>query len=324
MKRYVLLFDGDCTACSEVARAVQELSVADLEVMSLRDTRVTAILGQAGLKAPDRPSLLVTDHDDLRVLSGWPMRRRLATVVGWRRSRTIVRLLISECQARLGREVGEPGPTRRRVVGTALGGVVGWAMLSRPATAASADASKAGLVPAAEPDVKRALASEPVGRAARTWGQMKPDVMELRDGPERVLVFSHGQGEDQVFTFVDNSADARRGAPISLSMGNSPSAEQGIRFYTVDGVSLCDVVSGPGSNTTVRPLPQRNRIGEKAAVTPDFNLSCWLLCMQGVRISFGCEATCNSCFDLSGGRLACAHCVFCAGKKAVPCARRCP
>lgn len=39
--RHILLFDSDCMACSKVARAVEDLSATDLEIMSLRDPRVT-------------------------------------------------------------------------------------------------------------------------------------------------------------------------------------------------------------------------------------------------------------------------------------------
>ncbi len=35
MKRYVLLFDGACAACSQLARLVQDLAVTDLEPGSL-------------------------------------------------------------------------------------------------------------------------------------------------------------------------------------------------------------------------------------------------------------------------------------------------
>ncbi|MDX6395501.1 MAG: hypothetical protein QOJ73_6564 [Streptosporangiaceae bacterium] len=326
MKKHVLLFDSDCAACSKVARTVQELAVTDLEVLTLRDPPVAEALDQAGLTAPDRPSLLVTGDGDVRLLSGWSMRRRLAGIVGWRRARTITRLLISEWRARRAREAELASPSRRRAIGTAVAGVAGWAMLPRLAAARRLAPPKPSYVPAAEADVKRALASGPVRRATRTWGQPQSQVVELMEGSERILVFSHGDGESRMITVVDNSVNARQGAPISLSMGKSPSAEHGIRYYTVDGVPLLDIRVGAGGTSTLVPLAQSSNVNKSVPEVPDFSLGCWLLCMHkdGIYPTLGCEAACDACFALMS-TLTCAHCLACAGGvKAVTCARRCP
>jgi predicted DCC family thiol-disulfide oxidoreductase YuxK len=329
MKKHVLLFDSDCAACSKVARAVQELAVTDLEVLTLRDAQVAGALSQAGLAAPDRPSLLVTgddDDDDVRLLSGWSMRRRLVGMVGWWRARTITRLLISEWRARRAREAPLASPSRRRAIGTAVAGVAGWAMLPRLPGAGRPAVQETSYAPAAEADVQRALASEPVRRAIRTWGQFQPQAMEVTEGSERILAFFHGEGDGEITTVVDNSADARLGAPMSLSMGKSPSVEHGIRFYTVDGVPLSDIKIGADGKLTVMPLTQQSNVNNSVPDAPGFSIGCWLICMQGMNIypSPGCEAACNACFDLLGANIVCAHCLACAGGvKAVTCARRC-
>lgn len=325
MKRNVLLFDGDCAACSRVARLIHELAIADLEVLGLRDEKVAQALDHAGLSAPDRPSLLVTDGDRLRILSGWSMRRRLASMIGWRRSRTIVRLLASEWHARTTRAAEATGTSRRGFVGTATAGVVGLAMLPRSIMGRTASANVA-YVPADAADVERALASVPVQRAVQTWGPVRSAVMEVKDGAERVLVFTHHTGEDQVITFVDNSADARHGTPVSLSMAESPSANHGIRYYTVDGTPMADIVMGAHGKTEALPVSEHHDAGKYGFMMPDgFHLRCWLLCLQefNVNLSPGCFQNCEECFELISAR-ACVLCAACAGgAKAIACAKRC-
>jgi len=325
VKRNVLLFDGDCAACSRVARLVHDLAVTDLEVLGLRDDRVAAALAQAGLSTPDRPSLLVTDGDHVRILTGWSMRRRLASMLGWRHSRTIVRLLVSEWRARMTRAADVAGPSRRGFVGTATAGVVGLAMLPRSFTRRAASPQMT-YAPASAADIERALASAPVRRAIQTWGPVEANVMEVKDGSERALVFTHHEGENQVITFVDNSADARHGSPVCLSMAESPSANHGIRYYTVAGTPLADIASGPHGKAEVRAVSQHHDAGEYGDITPDgFHLHCWLLCLQefNVNLSPGCFQNCEECFQLISAR-ACVLCAACAGgPKAIACAKRC-
>jgi predicted DCC family thiol-disulfide oxidoreductase YuxK len=323
MKKYVLLFDGNCAACSKVARLVGDLAVADLGAMPLRDPEVTEVLRRAGLDATDRPSLLVTGDGGVRVVSGWSMRRHLAAVVGWRRSRAIMRLLAAEWRARMVRGIAEEGLPRRRVVGTALAGVAGLAFFPRSAAAARTAQPGPDYAPASAVDVKRALASGPVQRATRAWGPVKPQVMEITDGAERILVFTHGEGERHIITFVDNAADARPDAPLSISLGKTPLAGQGMRFYSVDGIALCDVTADHEGKVAVRPADGVTRAASNETVVPDFNVNCWFACMSGIPLLFSCAQACEFCFTLLSA-VNCAYCGMCAGPRAFTCAKACP
>ena len=133
--RYIVLYADRCSACSKAARVVRSAAVAGLEARAFEDPQVSELLGQAGLQIPDRPSLLIIDTEDIQIISGWAMRRRLASVVGWRRSGTIVRLLAAEWRARLATSDKWRAPSRRGVIGGAIAGIAGWALTSGPARA---------------------------------------------------------------------------------------------------------------------------------------------------------------------------------------------
>lgn len=324
MKRYVLLFDGGCAACSDVARQVQDLAVTDLEVLALGDPQVTSALEQARLAAPDRPSLLVTGDDHPQILSVWPMRRRLASLVGWRRAQTIARLLFSEWQGRVARDAAAAGPSRRSVVGTGAAGVVGWVLFPRSTAERRKGSPKVSFGPAAAADVRWARATAPMRHAVRTWGPVGEHVIEVRDGSERSLVFTHRHHRHQVATVVDVSAEARHGTPTALSLGELPAPEVGIRFYTVDGVPLGDIVVSSDGKQEVRSAARQ--AGGDEPVVPDFNVGCWLNCMKEFRIeiTLGCQQACDACFSYVGAVITCTHCFICAGgAKAVTCAHRC-
>src|ERR1039457_535975 len=92
LMRNIVLYAGSCPACSRVARLVTDASIAGLEARPFDDPQVSASLADAGLETPDRPALVVIGDTEALLLTGWAMRRRLAALVGWRRSGTIVRL----------------------------------------------------------------------------------------------------------------------------------------------------------------------------------------------------------------------------------------
>jgi hypothetical protein len=150
--------------------------------------------------------------------------------------------------------------------------------------------------------------------------------MEVKEGQDRVLVLTHHRGEHKVITFVDNSADARHGSPVCLSVAESPSASHGIRYYTVDGTPLADVAMGSNGKTEVFPVRPHQDAGEDETITPDgFHLACFFLCLQefNVNLSPGCLQNCESCFELISAH-ACVLCAACAGGvKAIACGRRC-
>jgi hypothetical protein len=310
MQKYVLVFDGDCVSCSSLARTVEQLAVPDLGVMSLRDP----LLAQASPQVPDRPGLLVNDTAGARLLYGWAMRRQLASVVGWRNARTLTSLLIGEWRTRLAR-TGDPA--RRHVLKTGMAGVAALVLLPRGTRHASPSTTAAtpSATSATAADVRRAMESQSMQRAIRTFGPVKAGATEVTDGTQRLLVFSHDSGE---VTFIDNSADATPGDPAAITIGKAPDTQNALRYYTTSGLALADLVHGNGTAKFV-PLAS-----DDTSVKPDvFSASCWLYCMQVEGITNYCGAQCISCFDGSGGIAACAYCGVCAGPLALKCAKQC-
>jgi hypothetical protein len=313
--KYILLFDGDCLACSKVARAVNDLHVADLGVKPLGDADVTEALAQVGRPLPGRPSLLVTGTGGPRLLHGWQMRRVLAGLIGWRRARTIVRLLAVEGQARLAR--AGSGSTRRRVMGVGLAGIAGGVLLPRTASAASAGGSPAasGYQPANSADVQRALASPSMRRAIDTWGPVTPGAIAVADKSQPVLAFSHNHNGREVITFVDNSADATLGDPVAISMTGSPTNKGAVRFYTDAGVVLGDITQAADGTARAVAPPDAD---------PAFDRTCWLICMHGIPLTLSCLQACTSCFLVLTPVINCSYCTICAGPRAITCYKRCP
>ncbi len=321
--RYVVLYAASCPACSEVARLVRNASVTDLEARPFEDPQVTESLRKAGLATPDRPSLVVISDTDVQVLSGWAMRSRLAGLVGWRRSRTIVRLLAAEWRARLAKPAASYVPSRRGVIGGVLAGLAGWAMSSGVANASATPPESAPAMKPADPAAAaRVLETATAQRAVRAWGPAGPEVLEISGGSQPVFVLTH-PGRD-IYTFIDNSPGALSGnEPVAISMGATPTAEHALRYYTVDGAALADlkVSDGQAIVTPVQPGP-----GEAVPDIAAWQFACWIGCI-GRRSNYTCLNACENCLNYSSGGIArvanCTYCVLCAGPNGVACLEEC-
>jgi hypothetical protein len=326
--RYIVLFQHSCHACSHVARLVRGLSVTGLEARSLEDPEVTGLLSHAGLQTPDRPSLLVADGNGLEVLSGWAMRRRLAGVIGWRRSAAIAGLLAAEWRARLARSAESYGPSRRGVIGGALAGAAGWALMSMSGTAfASAlpGESKPEMTAADPAEVKAALATVPGQRAVRTWGPVELEAYKVRSGGQVTLMLTHPR--DRILTFIDISSGALRGSnPAAVSLG---SADHAIRYYSVGGTPLADLtVSGGQVQASAVPrdaVVPSSTVEAEPDITPK-QLACFIACI-GRKVDAGCAQDCITC--VAGivfkhpPPIPCAECATCAGRYGTACVGEC-
>jgi hypothetical protein len=322
--RYIVLYAANCRACSEVARMVGDASIPGLEARGFEDPEVAESLRNAGLRTPDRPSLMVISDTGVQVLGGLAMRRRLAGVVGWRRSGTIVRLLAAEWQARLMKSAASRLPSRRGVLGGILAGAAGWALTSGVADASPAPAEGTpAMKPAGAADAARVLNTATAQRAVRAWGPAEPQVLEITGGSQPVLVLVHP--ERDIHTFIDNSPSAvSSNEPVAISLGMSPAAEQTLRYYTVDGAPLADlkVSGGRAVATLVRPAP-----GEESPAIPE-KILCWFVCINSKpTTNFACLYNCENCVTYSIGSLAraiaCTYCIICAGPNGVACLKEC-
>lgn len=315
----ILLFDAECVHCSKAASAVRELSISGLDVQSIHSPKVIELLKSAGMEIPKKPSILVIDGNENRILNGWRLRRHLASLIGRRRSRVIMRLLVSESRARIGKAVEGYSPTRRRVIASVAAGaaaVAGSAAVSGTASASTVGSSSPKGLDVANPaDVRRALTSKQMSLAVQTWGPVDQEVYETRDGSLRVLAFNHGSSD--VMTFVDNVSASPGSKLAALSMRMSPDKEHAIRYYTVSGAVLGTV--GVSSTGKVKVTSASGSAGSPDVTGPQ--VQCFLNCV-GETLPESCVFTCANCAS-SGQILTCVSCAACAGSKAIPCARRC-
>ncbi len=324
--RYIVLFQHSCHACSQVARMVRGLSVTGLEARPLEDPEVTELLGHAGLQAPDRPSLLVADDNGLEVLSGWAMRRRLAGVIGWRRSAAIAGLLAAEWRARLARSAESYGPSRRGIIGGALVGAAGWALMSVSGTAFASALPGESKPTAADPaEVKAALATVPAQRAIRTWGAVEQEAYLVRSDGRVTLMLTHPR--DRILTFINISPGAMRGGnPAAVSLGSSGHA---IRYYSVGGTPLADLTVSDG-RVQASAVPRdavvpSSTVEAEPAITAK-QLACFVACI-GRRAGAGCVQDCITCVAgivfKNPPPIPCAECTACAGAYGTACVGEC-
>lgn len=239
--KHILLFQGGCAACSQLAQKVTDLSIPGLEALPIESPEVTRLLVGAGVEMPHRPALLLIDGDRVDIRAGWGMRWRLARLIGFRRPTTLISLYLAERRA---------GRTRGLSTGDAT----------------------SPMNPAKQADVQWALATAPVQAAVRTWGLVQPEAYEIGSGINRALVLMHGNGE--AVTFVDSSANTSAKL-MALSMGIVPAEGRGLRF-SVNGTPLADATETDGKIQVATITDP-----EVAPDITKQELACILLCFHG-------------------------------------------
>ena len=324
--RYIVLFDGTCGACSKVGRMVRDLGVSGLEARSLQDPEVARLLGQAGLETPGRPALVAAKGNDIELLQGWAMRRRLARVIGWRRSAAIASLAAGEWRARVARSADAHAPSRRKVIGGVLAAAAGWALMPGSASASSRPSgSKAIATGTDSADVRAALATAPGQRAVTTWGAVDLEAYRLSAGGQDILMLSHPRSG--IITFMDLAPEALKGGrPAAVSLGAAPGTEKTVRYYTVGGTPLTDLtVSSTGTKATA--VPRDANVPSIAAVPAEPDVSkrqvANFIACTGRKAGEACLANCIDCptvFYIEKNPLPCFQCAICFGPHAISCA----
>ena len=77
-----LLYDAGCSVCAALAREVEALSGGRLQVRSLRDPEVRALLDRAHPGWRWEPMLIEIEGERVRVFTGLSLRARLVQVLG--------------------------------------------------------------------------------------------------------------------------------------------------------------------------------------------------------------------------------------------------
>lgn len=314
--QYIVLYQQSCTACSKVARMVSDLEIAGLEARPLADPRVAQLLGSAGKQSPDRPSLLVVDNDDVELISGWAMRRRLARVVGWRRSSSIIALLAAEWRARLAKSAGSPLPSRRSILGgatvAAISGGFAWRLASRdsPAARLGSGGTTPEVTQVGSAEAEKLLATTSMQRSIKAWGPAA-EIYKV-SGAQPSYIVSHPR--NGIFTVVDNSRGAiQAGNPVAISLGNSPGTTPALRYYTIDAAPLVDVSV---SNGIAKADPVHGQPSDENVPAGFYG---FVMCVAS-NVSAPCALGCQSCAH-NPTALCVAACITCAGPAGMKCAR---
>ncbi len=306
---FAIAFDSTCPACSQVGKAVTSLGVPGLTVMALNDHRLTTWSGSSG-RTTDAAPALVEIHDGavVQVWQGWSMRVRLARVLGPRRARAVLVLLASEARARVARRAEAKGRPmgRRTLLGGAAAIGAGTALATAAPTAFAAERPAGGLVPATPGIRGQALATTVAEEAVTKWGAVgTAHVFTTRDaaGDDFILLFHQGTG---AMTVYQQTASGPEGA-VTVTVDVQ---KQALLYHLPTGEELAELTVADG------------RVVVKPASASDFAY-CFAACLGG-NVDEGCVVNCATC-ALGGlsSLVDCGLCAYCAGPKAVGCARKC-
>ena len=136
MAKRWLLYDAGCSVCAALAWEVEALSGGRLQVRSLRDPEVQALLDRARPGWQWEPMLVEVEAARVRVWAGLAMRMRLLQILGPVRA-----LRAAQAVARHGGPVLGVDWGRRDFLRRATGALAGWIALrglGRPVPAAAA------------------------------------------------------------------------------------------------------------------------------------------------------------------------------------------
>lgn len=304
----ILLFDGNCRSCSSVARLVESLGVSDLTVRPISDPKIVTQLRTAGLAQPTKPALVRRNNDGgIELLTGLRMRFELAKVLGFRRSRQIMRLAAAETRARM------TSLSRRNVL-LATGGAVGAAVVGGGGSAAAAPGGNSGVAAAQPQLIQKMLADFTVREAVQSFGPIDSTNAIVIDGPdEPILALAHSKTD--TITFVGLAA----GLPPAVISMRALTSEHGFEYLSPGGHVMARVRKADG-RVVVEPGTSAAPGGPAVAV----DYYCVVTCL-GANIGATCFDQCVSC--VFGGPLvklvACPFCAACAGPQGVRCVRDC-
>ncbi|MEV4014281.1 hypothetical protein AB0J35_27645 [Nonomuraea angiospora] len=96
MARHVLLYDGKCGRCSDLATKVVAISAQKLDAVNLSDPQAAVWASAAGRDLPHRPALVVLSDRSTRLHTGIRMVTALVRLLGVRRGAAVLRALGEE------------------------------------------------------------------------------------------------------------------------------------------------------------------------------------------------------------------------------------
>ena len=265
MERY-LLFDGHCSECSDIARAVRKEAGGRLEARSLHDPVMRALVERARPDARLEPVLLEVDADRVRVFSGLVMRARIGLVLGPRRSLRVARMITGVTTASTA-----DGGLNRRTMLARTGAVAGLALFGVGLRAPAAGATSTEALPVADGSLKSALRnSHAVASATRRFGE--PDWTSVQrmnfDGQTAYLLRHPSASDAYTYTLVGDPTVASAAA-VGLSYRIKQGGNRLETTLMTPGGRVIAVqdLDAKGTVTTISPDGQRTVVDKNGKVS---------------------------------------------------------
>ncbi len=265
MASNILLFDGACGRCSNLASRVTAVSEGKLEAVSLSDPRAAQWALEAGTQLPDRPALVVLSEADVELLTGLRMVSRLLRVLGPRRSAAVLRAIGED------RTVASDG--RRTFLRT---GLIGLGVLAGAAVLPG--------VAQAQPEPPDFTAEETMAALRQAGSYNRMDVVQarlrehgFRRSPENEIVA--GTREDPVVLsfYMRQDGDPTHAAVLARRVTDGE-AIGALELFTANPAALLE-----GDRLHLNQLQHTpislSRPGEVQPLSPAAYFSCMIACL---------------------------------------------
>lgn len=283
--RRILAFDSSCMTCSQVADEARRASNGRLEIRSLHDDEIKAILPA---DARMRPALITIDGDDVKVDVGATMGAKLTLMLGVRESRSLLAIIA--------RESAPEGVSRRTVLGRGAAAVGTVLVGSGALSEVTAQAAPVAVTDAAV--LGRLEHNAEVKRAVWTFGE-PADVTLFRARPD-VYVLEHR---------IDHSPPGWRNARVYTALDTKLTVAVSYRIGEADGKSTLHYMT-----TDAQALHTVHLNAAKGASASTINYTCLDHCYWCPNSSgYARIANCSYCAGCAGAKAI--QCAFnCRGR----------
>ncbi len=318
----VLLVDSSCARCTRAGRMLAEAAPGRIEVESLHDAAVRAMLDREQPGWRMRPMLVTREGDRVRVRAGLAMCVALARAIGFTPALRVLRELSRE-PASLASASDAQGLSRRAVLARSGAAFMGLVLGSRVGLAAAVATPSASTVTDSA-TIERLKKNPAIAAAARSFGA--PDwssVLSVPAGDPKAAcsaafasyVLAHPQTAG-VYTAVA----AEGSAALSFEITEKDS-RPAIRWMSTSGKPWAlSTLSSSGRVVTAPAAPPVGTGAAEPDITKAF-IRCFTACV-GSCLTPACLQSCFECGSKLGFG-SCAKCAACAGPSALTCVNIC-
>ena len=307
-----LVYDSACVQCSRVAEQARLSSRGSLEVRSLYDPEIRAMLDLAQPGWRFGPMLLEADGERIRVYSGIRMVVVLAAILGIRSAVSLVRRLADDTVAG---QSTPPGVSRRvalRRSAVAVAASSSARIFTRVQAAAAASITGSATLVTSQTTLYSLMTNPQVQLAAQTFGAPSwTDVMYIAPAPGGYVLTHPTTDGSVLYTAVGLDGSGVISFRVDVSNGQPT-----IQWMSPAGdLWATTMISEDGTADTVANPDDASGFAR-----------CITTCI-GANISTTCAQYCFFCVAPGVGAFAriadCGYCAVCGGARATTCAAAC-